>query len=122
VGPASSSSGAADVTGEANETAPASAANPPSVTTSPVPEREARVLDAVRALGQATASEVADRTGQPNGSVVVALRALVARGVVARTKSGRGVEYSLVSFDDTRAEALAQAVRSGELTTATAAS
>ena len=39
---------------------------------------EARVLDAVRALGRATASEVADRTGHPNGSVVVALCGLVA--------------------------------------------
>jgi hypothetical protein len=74
---------------------PATAAAPASVTTGPVPEREARVHDAVRALGQATASEVAERTGQPNGSVVVALRALVARGLVARTKSERGVEYSL---------------------------
>jgi len=52
------------------------------------------VLDAVRALGRATAGEVAGRTGQPNGSVAVTLRALVARGLVARTETTRGVEYS----------------------------
>jgi uncharacterized membrane protein len=64
-----------------------------SAPAAPVPEREARVLDAVRTLGNATASEVAERTGLPNGSVVVTLRALVARGHVARTKGDRGVEY-----------------------------
>ena len=63
----------------------------------PVPEREALVLYAVRTLGNATASEVAERTGQPNGSVVVALRTLVARGQVAKTKTDRGVEYRVAS-------------------------
>jgi uncharacterized membrane protein len=68
-----------------------------SAPAAPVPEREALVLDAVRALGKATASEVAERTGQPNGSVAVALRMLVARGLVARTKTERGVEYNVAS-------------------------
>jgi DNA-binding IclR family transcriptional regulator len=80
------------------------------------------VLDAVRALGRATAIEVAERSGQPNGSVMVALRGLVARGLVARTKAEGGVEYSLVSLDDTRAGAPAQAAHPRELAAATAAS
>jgi hypothetical protein len=58
-------------------------------------DREALVLDAVRSLVRATAGEVAERCGQPNGSVYVALRALVAHGQVARTKTAKGVEYSL---------------------------
>jgi DNA-binding IclR family transcriptional regulator len=55
------------------------------------------VLDAVRALGRATANEVAERSGQPNGSVAVALRSLVARRLVARTETARGIEYTVVS-------------------------
>ncbi len=66
----------------------------PGTPGAPASERETAVLDAVRALGRATAVEVAGRTGQPNGSVVVALRALVARGLVARAKTTGGVEYS----------------------------
>jgi hypothetical protein len=81
---------------EANEAAgPASAAAPTTGSASQATEREARVLDAVRDLGNATASEVAERAGLPNGSVVVALRALVARGRVARAKTERGMVYSL---------------------------
>jgi sugar-specific transcriptional regulator TrmB len=53
------------------------------------------VLDAVRSLVRATAGEVAERCGQPNGSVYVALRSLVAQGLVARAKTARGIEYSL---------------------------
>jgi DNA-binding IclR family transcriptional regulator len=72
---------------------------PPSerapVSDGPVAEREVRVLDAVRALSQATAGEVAERAQQPNGSVVVTLRALVARGLVVRVKTDRGMEYGL---------------------------
>jgi hypothetical protein len=55
------------------------------------------VLEAVRVLVRATATEVAERSGQPSGSVGVALRALVARGQVAKTRTPRGLEYSLVS-------------------------
>src|SRR6185437_3535355 len=62
-----------------------------------VNERESIVLAAVRALVRATAGEVAAHAGQPNGSVSVALRALVARGQVARTETSRGIEYGLVS-------------------------
>ena len=58
-------------------------------------DREALVLDAVRSLGRATATEVAGRCGQPNGSVFVALRALVAHGRVARAKTPKGIEYSI---------------------------
>jgi DNA-binding IclR family transcriptional regulator len=61
----------------------------------PVAEREGQVLAAVRALGRPTAREVAGHTGLPNGSVAVALRALGARGLVARAESGRGIEYTL---------------------------
>jgi hypothetical protein len=64
--------------------------------------REAVVLAAVRALVRATAGEVAERTGQPNGSVSVALRALVARGEVARTDTARGIEYALISPGNVR--------------------
>lgn len=78
-----------------NETA--SSADTASVTASAVPEREALVLDAVRALVRATAAEIAERSGQPNGSVYVTLRGLVARGLVAKTETARGIEYSLVS-------------------------
>jgi hypothetical protein len=55
------------------------------------------VLEAVRSLARATASEVAQRTGLPNGTVYVVLRALVVASRVAKTDSMRGVEYSLVS-------------------------
>jgi hypothetical protein len=79
----------------------ASAASEPegvaSATLAPAPERDALVLDAVRVLVRATASEVAERSGQPNGSVSVALRGLVARGQVAKTRTARGAEYSLIS-------------------------
>lgn len=64
---------------------------------SPANAREARVLDAVRSLGRATAADVAGLTGQPNGSVAVALRGLVARGLIARTERGRGTAYCLPS-------------------------
>jgi len=63
----------------------------------PAPEREVRVLDAVTALGRATAAEIAERCGQPNGSVAVALRGLVARGLLAKTETARGFEYGLAS-------------------------
>jgi sugar-specific transcriptional regulator TrmB len=66
------------------------------------PEREVLVLDAVRSLGRATTKEVAERSGQPNGSVGVTLRALVARGQLAKTRTGRGAEYSLVSTGSIR--------------------
>ena len=84
---------------------------PPTVPSAPAPgnatatqknEREVVVLAAVRALVRATASEVAARSGQPNGSTTVALRALVARGQIARTDTARGIEYSLASPGDTR--------------------
>jgi uncharacterized membrane protein len=76
---------------------PASPATPSSASPAPLPEREALVLDAVRVLGQATAGEVAARSGQPNGSVAVALRSLVARGLVAKSRAARGTEYGLTS-------------------------
>jgi hypothetical protein len=75
------------------------AAPPPSeratAADGPAAEREVRVLDAVRALSRATAGEVAEHARQPNGSVVVTLRALVARGLVVRTKTDRGMEYGV---------------------------
>ena len=77
--------------------APASQGSMSSAPAAPLPQREALVLDAVRFLVRATASEVADRTGQPNGTVGVALRGLVARGLVAKTRTTHGAEYSLVS-------------------------
>ena len=55
------------------------------------------MLDAVRSLVRATAGEIAARCGRPNGSVYVALRALVTRSQIARTETARGIEYSLVS-------------------------
>jgi hypothetical protein len=64
--------------------------------------REALVLDTVRALLRATAGEIAARAGQPNGSTYVTLRALVGRGLVARTETSRGVEYGLVSTGEVR--------------------
>jgi sugar-specific transcriptional regulator TrmB len=73
-----------------------------STSVAPAPEREVLVLEAVRVLVRATASEVAERSGQPNGSVGVALRALVARGVVAKARTGRGTEYSMVSTGSVR--------------------
>src|SRR5262245_25192872 len=54
-------------------------------------DREAVVLDTVRALVRGTTTEIATRCGLPNGSVYVALRALVARGRVARAETARGV-------------------------------
>jgi hypothetical protein len=68
----------------------------------PAAEREALVLEAVRVLVRATASEIAERSGQPNGSVAVALRGLVARSQVAKTRTARGAEYSLVSTGSVR--------------------
>ena len=65
-------------------------------------EREAVVLETVRALVRGTATEIATRSGLPNGSVYVALRALVTRGRVARAETARGVEYSLVSTGEIR--------------------
>jgi hypothetical protein len=67
----------------------------PAPADGPAAEREVRVLDAVRALSRATAGEVAEHARQPNGSVVVTLRALVARGLVVRIKTDRGMEYGL---------------------------
>jgi hypothetical protein len=55
------------------------------------------VLDAVRSLMRATASEIAARCGLPNGSVAVTLRGLVARGQVAKAETARGIEYGMVS-------------------------
>jgi hypothetical protein len=60
-------------------------------------QREALVLDTVRLLVRPTAGEIVQRTGLPNGSVHVALRALLAGGRVVRTATARGKEYSLVS-------------------------
>lgn len=65
-------------------------------------DREAVVLETVRSLVRGTATEIATRSGLPNGSVYVALRALVARGRVARAETARGVEYSLVSSGEIR--------------------
>ena len=81
----------------ASTVAPSSPATTSSAPAAPVPEREALVLDAVRTLGRATASEVAERTGQPNGTVGVALRGLVARGLIDTTRTTNGAEYSLAS-------------------------
>jgi hypothetical protein len=90
------------------------AASPPSAATPEAQDgsvREALVFEAVRSLGRTTSSEIALRTGLPNGTVYVLLRSLVAAGRVARTDSMRGVEYSLVSsgsiqpFKRTRAAA-----------------
>jgi hypothetical protein len=99
-GPTNAPGAPAGTAGEAGEVA--SPASAPDRAAGQVPEREARVLDAVRALGRATAIEVAERSGQPNGSVVVTLRGLVARGLVARAKAAGGVEYSLVSTGSVR--------------------
>ncbi|WP_437555467.1 helix-turn-helix domain-containing protein [Sorangium sp. So ce367] len=60
-------------------------------------DREAVVLETVRSLVRGTATEIAARSGLPNGSVYVTLRTLVARGRVARAGTARGAEYSLVS-------------------------
>jgi hypothetical protein len=65
-------------------------------------EREAVVLETVRTLVRGTATEIATRSGLPNGSVYVALRSLVTRGRVARAETARGVEYSLVSTGEIR--------------------
>jgi hypothetical protein len=73
---------------------PSSPASASNGTRGPSSEREALVLDAVRSLARATATEIAGRCGQPNGSVAVVLRALVARGLVAKAETPRGVEYS----------------------------
>jgi uncharacterized membrane protein len=71
--------------------APAAAAS--NAAPAPPAPREAAVLDAVRSLGQGTAAEIARQGGLPNGTVYVVLRALVARGHVARSDTARGVEY-----------------------------
>jgi hypothetical protein len=96
-GGARSSSGEADPMGLVSVAAAPSPAAPgaEATATGPVAEREGQVLAAVRALGRPTAREVAGHTGLPNGSVAVALRALGARGLVARAESGRGIEYTL---------------------------
>lgn len=60
-------------------------------------ERETAVLDAVRYLVRATAGQVAERCSLPNGTVYVVLRALCSARRVAKTETGRGIEYSLVS-------------------------
>lgn len=65
-------------------------------------DREAVVLETARCLVRGTAAEIAARSGLPNGSVYVALRALVARGRVARAETARGIEYSLVSSGEIR--------------------
>jgi hypothetical protein len=105
-----------------------SISGPPTVPSAPAPvtgtevqasEREAVVLTAVRALARATAAEVARHSGLPNGSTSVALRALVARGQVARTEGTRGIEYSLVSPGDVkpvkRVKASTPSARSSEV-------
>lgn len=106
--------------------APSSPAIMSSATAAPGPEREALVLYAVRALVRATAGEVAGRSGQPNGSVSVTLRALVAQGQVAKTQTQRGTEYSLVSPGSVRpfkqASPAAPMAPSGELRVPTPAS
>jgi hypothetical protein len=86
-------------TSEASATAaaPSSREGASNGTGSPSSAREAAVLNAARALVRATASEIAGRCGQPNGSVAVALRSLVARGQVVKAETTRGLEYSLVS-------------------------
>src|SRR5262249_38282429 len=61
------------------------------------PAREALVLDALRSLVRATAREIAQHTGLPNGTANVLLRSLVAAKRVAKTDTLRGVEYSLMS-------------------------
>jgi hypothetical protein len=63
--------------------------------TAPVTEREERVLAAVADLVCATAADVVEHSGLPNGSVTVALRALVARGRLSRRETSSGVEYTL---------------------------
>lgn len=60
-------------------------------------DREGRVLEAVRVLMRPTAGEVAGKCGLSNASAYAALRALVESGKVAKTETGRGLEYSLVS-------------------------
>jgi hypothetical protein len=67
------------------------------ISTRAASEREAKVLDAVRFLVRATAGEIAQRTGLPNGTVYVVLRSLVTTGQVAKSDTSRGVEYALVS-------------------------
>jgi hypothetical protein len=81
--------------------APAASA-PPAAPGAPVAEpspteRETAVLEAVRLLVRATASEVAERCGLPNGTAYVVLRALCASRRVAKTETARGIEYALVS-------------------------
>jgi hypothetical protein len=77
---------------EATQPPPERADAGPSAT-----ERETAVLDAVRVLVRATAAEVAERCGLPNGTVYVVLRSLCASRRVAKTETPRGLEYSLVS-------------------------
>lgn len=70
-------------------------AGPADSHTAPLTEREERVLGAVADLVSATAADVVDHAGLPNGSVTVALRALVARGRLSRRDAPSGVEYTL---------------------------
>jgi hypothetical protein len=70
-------------------------AGPADSHTAPLTEREERVLGAVADLVRATAADVVDHAGLPNGSVTVALRALVARGRLVRRETPSGVEYAL---------------------------
>jgi hypothetical protein len=70
-----------------------------------------QLLGRVRVLVRAMAAEIAGRCGQPNGSVAVTLRGLVAQRLVAKTETARGIEFSLISagsvqpFKRTRASA-----------------
>jgi hypothetical protein len=87
--------------------APTSVADPTTASTTTATgasasNREAVVLDTVRTLVRGTATEIATRSGLPNGSVYVSLRALVGRGRIARAETARGVEYSLVSSGEIR--------------------
>jgi Sugar-specific transcriptional regulator TrmB len=86
-----SSAGTSDET-----TRPSSEAASVASTSNAVPDREAAILAALGTLGRATAAEIARRCEQPNGSVSVVLRSLVARGQVAKTQTSRGMEYSLI--------------------------
>jgi hypothetical protein len=83
------------VSAPAAEPAPSSEERPSSAAAAS--ERETTVLEAVRNLVRATASEVAERCNLPNGTTYVVLRALVAGRRVAKTETARGIEYSLVS-------------------------
>jgi hypothetical protein len=106
---ASSRTSTAPATRKTPATSPVSASIPADATSEAVIEpapssgdRETVVLDTVRSLVRATATEIATRSGLPNGSVYVSLRALVGRGRIARAETARGVEYSLVSSGEIR--------------------